>query len=70
MISWKQKVHCLYQSVHGIKAFVYVSNARVPRRDFQDWKPLTLYETLSSSSEDGAAGSPPGVATASVSAGW
>lgn len=32
--------------------------------------PCSLYsETLSSSSEDGAAGSPPGVATASVSAG-
>lgn len=31
---------------------------------------FTLYEALSSSSEDGPAGSPPGVATASVSAGW
>ena len=31
---------------------------------------FTLYEALSSSSEDRPAGSPPGVATASVSAGW
>ena len=31
---------------------------------------FTLYEARSSSSEDGPAGSPPGVATASVSAGW
>lgn len=57
-------------SVHVIKAFVYVSNARAPRIDiFRIIGRLTLYETLSSSSEDGAAGSPPGVATASVSAG-